>query len=848
MTALENLLNVLKQNDGEKLNTEEIANKLGLSRSVVSGYLGKLYKQNKVLKTEGRPVYWQIRKAKTPFSDLIGFEDSLKDSVEKAFQSIVYPPNGFPVIITGPSGVGKSYLAKKIYEEAVYLGKIAKNSPFVTLNTADYANNTDLLSSVLFGYKKGAFTGADKDTPGLLDKADNGYLFLDEVHRLSKSNQEKLFSVFDKGTFYPLGEVNKPHHVNVRLIFATTENLQKYLLKTFLRRIPMQIKLPSFSERPPYERIDATLHYFKVEATKANVTYLVDKEGVSSLSNQNYSGNIGELGNKIKLLCSKGFAENNDQKEIPLTKNADSADIVKIDKNFVIDSKGILDATIFQELETTQNKLISALKEKGSINDYQLIDFNAIRKIRKFVNKSSVNVLAPDLKNIIQKVLKNTYGIDPQLSKEDLFDLEIAFSISRLQQKQFKNTPILIKLIKKYYPRSFYVYVQFLNKVCSKITDSDYLWFFIVFANTVEKIEAIKYSCILLAHGTSTAKSIQKTINNLVSNYIFEAFDMPIDASVNDINKKVMTYLSEQKAHDKGVLLIFDMGSLNQMFTKIKRGSNKQLLVINNLTTSIALDIAMRVEREESFNHIAEKAENYGHYMGVQYYEGLSDKRNIIVSCLSGVGLSTAIKNIMLSTLSTSRQIITMNYHKLRSIVDNNKESFFKNTDLIVTTTDFKTNLDLPIINIYNILDNSGFKQLKNILLDMGENSDNVDKLLEKFLKFLTIQGIKDRLQFLNPNIVIDEVQNVVQKYQDYYNIEFSGKLKLNLYMHLSLMIERVLLNQGQTEANSFFNTDKGKEFYSVSKTIFKPIEMKYNIKITEFEISLLYELLSDYI
>ena len=163
------------------------------------------------------------------------------------------------------------------------------------------------------------------------------------------------------------------------------------------------------------------------------------------------------------------------------------------------------------------------------------------------------------------------------------------------------------------------MYTKFLEKITPKPTDSDYLWFFIMFANVAKKIEEVEYSCILLAHGTSTANSIQKVVNNLVNNYIFEAFDMPIDASVNDINKKVKEYLEKQNAHDKGILLIFDMGSLNQMFTKIKKSSNKQLLVINNLTTSIALDIAMRVERKEQFNEIAEKAEKYGRYMGVQY-------------------------------------------------------------------------------------------------------------------------------------------------------------------------------------------------------------------------------------
>jgi len=180
--------------------------------------------------------------------------------------------------------------------------------------------------------------------------------------------------------------------------------------------------------------------------------------------------------------------------------------------------------------------------------------------------------------------------------------------------------------------------------------------------------------------------------------------------------------------------------------------------------------------------------------------------------------------------------------------VDNNKEAFFKNTDLIITTTDFKTKLDLPIINIYNALDKSGFNQLKSNLLEMDENSASVEKLMEKFLGFLTIEGIKDQLQFLNPNVVIDEVQNVVQKYQEYYNVEFSGKLKLNLYMHLSLMIERVLLNQGQGQKAELVTDEKQKEFYLVSKTIFKPIEMKYNIEITDFEISLLYELLAIYI
>lgn len=146
-------------------------------------------------------------------------------------------------------------------------------------------------------------------------------------------------------------------------------------------------------------------------------------------------------------------------------------------------------------------------------------------------------------------------------------------------------------------------------------------------------------------------------------------------------------------------------------------------------------------------------------------------------------------------------------------------------------------------------MDQKGFADLKNYLLNSGEKSKNVDNLLERFLKFLTIQGIKERLQFLNPNTVINEVQTVVAKYQTYYGVKFSGKIKLNLYMHLSLMIERILLSESKEKSNDIiFKNDKEKEFASISSTIFKPIEMKYNIKINKFEISLIFELLEDYL
>ncbi|MEG0411229.1 MAG: sigma 54-interacting transcriptional regulator, partial [Erysipelotrichaceae bacterium] len=83
-------------------------------------------------------------------------------------------------------------------------------------NCADYADNPELLSASLFGYIKGSFTGADGDHIGSLESADGGYLFLDEVHRLSPEGQEKLFVFMDQGVFKRLGESKAERKANVR--------------------------------------------------------------------------------------------------------------------------------------------------------------------------------------------------------------------------------------------------------------------------------------------------------------------------------------------------------------------------------------------------------------------------------------------------------------------------------------------------------------------------------------------------------------------------------------------------------------------------------------------------------
>jgi transcriptional regulator with AAA-type ATPase domain/transcriptional regulatory protein LevR len=836
---------------GEKLTTEQIAAAVGLTRGVVSSYLSHLFRAGKIVKSGTRPIFWEVSAPASAFDDFIGTQGSLHAVVDRCREAIIYPPNGLPILITGPSGVGKSFLAKVIFNEAKRLGKIMPDGRFVVLNAADYANNPELLSSVLFGYKKGAFTGANTDSPGLLDQADHGYLFLDEIHRLPPASQEKLFSLLDSGDFYPLGENKQPHHVTVRFVFATTEDIDNVLLKTFLRRVPLQVTLPAFINRTLNERTTLVLNAFKHEADRIKQSIQITLPTLLSLANTNAPGNVGAMENQVKLLCAAAYAQHTD-KTVPILVGADNGYQITISGTMPLQQLQLLPTQIAPTMAKLGQQLQTSLQSDDDINEQNLLVRQTVRPLTNLTDAMLITAVQQQLQGSAEAILHHRYGVrlpaDASFWHRNavaLYCIQVGTNVSR----QHEFAP-LSDLVRTKYPRSAYLFEHMLAKVMQKDNPAIWLLFPLLMQPVVKKVESVAYNGILLAHGQSTAASIQSVVNNLCGNYLFEAFDMPIDVSIHEINQQVQNYLSTQRAGNAGTFVLFDMGSLNQMFSEIKKTQDQKLLVINNLTTAMALDVGLRMQRQDSFTTIAQASHRYGDTMGTQYFEGLSDQRNIIVSCMSGVGLSEEIRRMMRNTLSGKEQIITMDYKDLRATLDNHDQRFFDKTQFVLTTTDITTDLNIAIINIYDIMEKTGYYQLVKLLTDAGERQADCQHFMDQLLKFFSIEGIRDRLQFLNPDVVINEVEKITSSYQAYYGIELAGKVRLNLYMHLALMIERMLLASHKPDKVTTIKitSDQEHEFFSVSHTIFHGIEVKYNFKVADYEISLMYQLLAPYI
>jgi PAS domain S-box-containing protein len=196
------------------------------------------------------------------------------------------------VLITGETGTGKELIAHTIHQSSKRRGR-----PWVDINCAALPEN--LVESELFGYEKGAFTGADASKPGLFELADKGTLFLDEIGELQLQTQVKLLRVLDGYPFYRLGGHRKIK-VDVRVVTATNQDLDaavaagRFRQDLFHRLGQFQLRVPPLRERP--EDIVALAEHFLALKTPGSS---FSPDAVSALLSHSWPGNVRELRNLV---------------------------------------------------------------------------------------------------------------------------------------------------------------------------------------------------------------------------------------------------------------------------------------------------------------------------------------------------------------------------------------------------------------------------------------------------------------------------------------------------------------------------------------------------------------------
>jgi two-component system response regulator AtoC len=239
-----------------------------------------------------------------PEAVIFGISDAMRElrgKIEKVADTKV------PVLIQGESGTGKEIVAKLLHQWAPW-----HRSPFVKINCP--AIPSTLIESELFGYERGAFTGAHGHKPGRVEQAHQGTLFLDEIAELDSSLQSKLLQLLQDGQYYPIGG-QKEKRVEVRVICATNRDLEseidlgRFRRDLFYRINVVSVMLPALRERTC--DIASLMNYFLQfysDKFKRHARSLSAKT-LRGLEQHSWPGNIRELENLIKRYVILGSEE-----------------------------------------------------------------------------------------------------------------------------------------------------------------------------------------------------------------------------------------------------------------------------------------------------------------------------------------------------------------------------------------------------------------------------------------------------------------------------------------------------------------------------------------------------------
>lgn len=876
----------LEKLNKEKPTAEDIGAYLHLDRTSASRYLNKLVRIGQIFKLDGRPVQFSSvdtaktisrnvdpvfeTSAKRAQESIVGSDRSLQVPIQQAKAAILYPPRGLHTLLLGETGVGKSMFAEFMYKFAVQSNMIEESAAFIRFNCADYAENPQLVMAQIFGVKKGAYTGADKDKEGLLLQAHKGVLFLDEVHRLSPQGQEMLFTFIDKGTFRRLGETEIVETADVQIIAATTEDPTSFLLKTFTRRIPMVITLPALKDRTFEERMALIDTFLKLEAKRIGKSVYVNKNSLISLLLYDCPNNIGQLRSDIQLACAKAFLKfkSKDENYILITQS-DLPQHVKRGHMKIQEHRDAIDyllksnEDIFRYHSEEQDSLqmnvevesepfyehieerVTNLKSTGmdSRQIHEILNgdieshFNSLfntlpnqqrkEEVAKLVDGETLDFTERILKRAGQ-MLNRTYDESILFS----LALHIHGSVERIRTGQTIFHPQLNN-IRVNYPDAFMAAMDIakeMDRVFRIQTPLDEIGYIAMFlAADPEEVlssEEPKVGVVVLMHGPSTASSMVQVANALIGKEHAFGLDMPLSMKAEEMYEIAKDEV--QRANTgRGVLLMVDMGSLVNFGSLISEDTGIDVRTIDMTSTPIVIEACRKAVLGRELNEIYSAClSSLGR--AVERTPQPKEQRSdlIITACFTGEGASEKLRKIVELQIGEDSDIAVKSLNIL------NKKEFIKKLDhlrtkhrilAVVSTIDLKLER-YPLIPAVELLTGKGAETLQTILEH------------EVVYKQIGV-SLKNHLQLLDGEKAVEGSLSALGDLELQLGIHIKHDVKTGILLHMGFMLDRIKAGE---QLRSFDNLIEYKQSnskaFELVKQGLRSLEERFDLTIDEHE------------
>jgi transcriptional regulatory protein LevR/transcriptional regulator with AAA-type ATPase domain len=909
-------INDLKHKIG--FSSTEISENLDILRNNVSMELNELLRQDRIIKIKARPVLYIDKKCvekligrklpkgpieiksineiiqeeskvkpvieEAPFDRLIGAKGSLRNQIEQAKAAILYPPNGLHTLIVGQTGVGKTLFANMMYNQAKYVNRLSDSAPFIVFNCADYYNNPQLLISHLFGHIKGAYTGADSEKAGIVEKANGGILFLDEIHRLPPEGQEMLFYFMDTGKFNRLGETERNRKSRILIIGATTEDPNSSLLKTFIRRIPIIITIPNFEKRAPKDKIDLIKFLLSNEAHRVNKVIKIEDEAVKAIIGSTSYGNIGQMKSNIQLVCATAFLKSINNKDyIEINFKSLPSDIKSglfylsgkrkemekisdyLDSQLIINPEGhnlLIDKDPYEppfNLYKIIEDKAAILKDGGVdeeyINKFITTDINV--HIKSFYNKvkNSEDDRNKILRIVDEDILKFSEEVMDMVEKElkrklnDRFlyalSLHLSSFLNRLSNhKSLKYTNIEGIINDKRTEFNIAVHIKGMleKKYDVVVPKIEVIYLTLLISSITEEQTNQHVAIIVAAHGSSTASSMVNVAKQLLGEGVVEAIDMPLEVSPTQTLQEII-----EKAREidmgKGILLLVDMGSLANFESIIMEKTDIKVKTIDMVTTPLVLEAIRKanildMDLDSIYNSLKD-------FRGYKSFEDGSDnnsnmKKAILTICSTGEGTAVKLKELVEKIVSNTNEkdikVLPISIRDMNNKIIKVKKEY----NIIASIGILNPKIDASFISLEELIGGQG----EIILNDIIQNN-NLHVEIKKgnvVVKDLCEDSLNQFLTYLNPSKITSVLYEFTNVLEDKIKIKFNNAMLIRIMVHVGCALERMVINDGLEYKGDKSEVDE--DVVSSIKEANKIFKKSLNVVLNEDEILYLAQVL----
>lgn len=884
----------LKLGKCEGISVYELADELHMLRNNVTVEVNKLFDSDKIIKIEGKKtryfskeflvkisnrVYashcvcsslkeliednYNLGKVEDIFEELIGHEYSLKKAVNLAKAAILYPKKPLHTLIIGESGTGKSLFAEKMFHYGIQKGVFSSDSKLIVFNCADYASNPNLLLSYLFGSKKGSYTDSFEDRPGLIENADQGMLFLDEVHRLPPEGQEMLFYFLDKKKFRRLGEADVEREANVTFVLATTENPDNVLLETFLRRIEMIIQIPNLQKKSFIERKQLIFELYAKEVNHIEYPLRMDRDVLMKLLNYYPKGNIGQLKNDIKLTIANAFMEmqmenrselNIHMNHLPqhmFSKISEKDEKTRRQCEILLSEDSYLIAPFDVSYRKGMNAPILYNQKEGLNHKENFLQFT--EEIRHLLISHQLEAYLDDeelldLMLLVSEWCSNHLDMPIDRSQNIALAIYLKSIMNKVYQSDYEESAVSEEMLDK--AREFMKRAE--GQIGFKLPHSEMEPLALIFELLTSDVQKKSKDLIfVVAHGESSAQSIAQAVNDLLTIDSVIGYDVPLTENVLQILPLIAQKLKSRKI-EKGIIFV-DLISMISIEEMLKNQYNIQAVVIPTVNLLIVLEAARKLillNYQVSDVLMGMKANmrkldrvidyQIDRVLNVQY------KKIIYTVCRSNEGTAFFLKHHLESIFAknkiTSIEVEALQNDRiqhLKELIHNKANS--QHILAIVGTVDLEIE-GIPFVSLYDILFGNGIDFLFSFVNEVNAVSkqDMVVELKRETQIDITLETINKYLYYFDAKKLYFFIEKYIQQLEEGLGIVFDNSTVIDLIVHLSYLVERLVtkdyefMHTAHTEALS-------KEESEIERVIHATIpylETKFNIYIHDQEIS----------